>query len=88
MSRSTREPLSETSWLRFDHVAIATGSRWRDDGVGRRLLRPLPREEGAVVAGADDLIGVSVPGQTVTSTTMIIIMGGVLAELLCARASR
>ena len=26
----------------FDHVAVATGSRWRADGVGRHHTRPIP----------------------------------------------
>ena len=26
----------------FDHVAVATGARWRADGVGRRHTRPIP----------------------------------------------
>jgi len=28
----------------FDHVAIATGARWRDDGVGRFHTRPIDRD--------------------------------------------
>jgi dimethylamine/trimethylamine dehydrogenase len=33
----------------FDHVVLATGSRWRGDGIGRYLLKPVPSEAGARV---------------------------------------
>ena len=37
-SRLTAEEVLEYG---FDHVAVATGCRWRPDGVGRWHLRPL-----------------------------------------------
>ena len=30
----------------FEHVAVATGARWRADGVGRWHTRPLPVASG------------------------------------------
>jgi dimethylamine/trimethylamine dehydrogenase len=68
----------------FAHVAIATGSRWRDDGVGRRLLKPLPCAEGADILTPDDLLA----GRRPAGRNVLIYdddhyyMGGVLAELL------
>jgi dimethylamine/trimethylamine dehydrogenase len=68
----------------FAHVAIATGSRWRDDGVGRRLLKPLPCAEGADILTPDDLLA----GRRPAGKSVLIYdddhyyMGGVLAELL------
>src|SRR5262249_4990489 len=38
----------------FDHVAIATGSRWRADGIGRRHRRPLSLD-GVEVLTPDDV---------------------------------
>jgi dimethylamine/trimethylamine dehydrogenase len=68
------------------HVAIATGSVWRRDGIGRRLLKPLPVASGADVLTPDDVLAGRRP-----SRGLVIIydddhyyMGGVLAELLIA----
>lgn len=67
----------------FSHVAIATGSAWRGDGVGRRLLRPAPLS-GADVLTPDDLMA----GKRPRHRNVVIYdddhyyMGGVLAELL------
>jgi len=33
----------------FDHVAIATGARWREDGVGRFHTQPIPRLGGVAI---------------------------------------
>jgi dimethylamine/trimethylamine dehydrogenase len=68
----------------FEHVALATGSHWRADGIGRRLLRPLPVEPGARVLTPDDLMA----GRRPEGRAVAIYdddhyyMGGVLAELL------
>jgi len=67
----------------FEHVAIATGSRWRADGIGRRLLRPIPLTDQDVLT-PDDLMA----GRRPKKDPVVIIdddhyyMGGVLAELL------
>jgi dimethylamine/trimethylamine dehydrogenase len=67
----------------FEHVAIATGSSWRHDGVGRRLLKPAPLG-GADVLSPDDLMA----GRRPANRNVVIYdddhyyMGGVLAELL------
>ena len=67
----------------FEHVAVATGSSWRIDGVGRRLLRAAPLA-GADVLSPDDLMA----GMRPRHRNVVIFdddhyyMGGVLAELL------
>ena len=67
----------------FSHVAIATGSAWRNDGVSRRLLRPAPLA-GADVLTPDELMA----GKRPKHRNVVIYdddhyyMGGVLAELL------
>ena len=69
-----------------DHAVIATGSKWRNDGVGRRLLAPLPIGPGSNVFTPDQLMA----GERPASKSTVIYdddhyyMGGVLAELLIA----
>jgi dimethylamine/trimethylamine dehydrogenase len=67
----------------FDHVAVATGARWRRDGVGRWHLSPL--ELGGVeTLTPDDLLA----GARPTGRRVVLYdddhyyLGGVLAELL------
>ncbi|CAN5200044.1 NAD(P)-binding protein [soil metagenome] len=68
----------------FDHVVLATGARWRKDGIGRRLLKPLRAETGVEIMTPDDIIAGARPsGKTVTIyDDDHYYMGGVLAELL------
>jgi dimethylamine/trimethylamine dehydrogenase len=70
----------------FDHVAVATGARWRTDGVGRASLHPLPIADGLDVLTPDDLLR----GRLPTGERIVLYdddhyyIGGVLAELLAA----
>jgi dimethylamine/trimethylamine dehydrogenase len=67
----------------FEHVAVATGARWRADGVGRWHTRPLDLG-GVEVLTPDDLIAGARPG----GTSVLLFdddhyyLGGALAELL------
>jgi len=69
----------------FDHVAIATGSRWRADGIGRRHTRPLPIE-GVDVLTPDDLFAGARPAgdRVVLYDDDHYYLGGALAELLAS----
>jgi dimethylamine/trimethylamine dehydrogenase len=73
----------------FDHVAVATGARWRADGVGRFHTRPIERSGTLPVFTPDDLMA----GRLPDSERVLVFdddhyyMGGVLAELL-AREGR
>lgn len=71
----------------FDHVAVATGSRWRRDLVGRQSVRPLPLDERLEVLTPDDLMrGILPEGErVVVYDDDHFYMGGVLAELLTQR---
>ncbi len=68
----------------FEHVAIATGSAWRRDGVGRRLLKAASIDADADVLTPDDLMA----GHRPKHRNVVIYdddhyyIGGVLAELL------
>lgn len=66
------------------HVAIATGARWRRDGVARRVLKPVPMGAGAEVLTPDDLMNGTRPnGHNVTVyDDDLYYMGGVISELL------
>ena len=48
----------------FDHVAVATGARWRADGVGRWHTRAIPLD-GVEVLTPDDLFAGARPRASV-----------------------
>ena len=68
----------------FQHVAVATGARWRADGVGRWHTSPLPIAEATEVLTPDDLLA----GRRPVGERVLLFdddhyyLGGVLAELL------
>ena len=64
------------------HVAIATGSTWRRDGVGRDSGFPLPGFDGSSVFTPDDLMAGRVPaeGPVIVWDDDHYYLGGVLAE--------
>ncbi|HEX5193407.1 MAG TPA: FAD-dependent oxidoreductase [Solirubrobacteraceae bacterium] len=68
----------------FDHVAVATGARWRSDGVGRFHTQPIARDPALPVLTPDDVMaGVRADGERViVFDDDHYYMGGVLAELL------
>ena len=70
----------------FEHVAVATGSVWRRDGVARFLLKPAPIADDAEILTPDDIMAGKRPsGKAVTIyDDDHYYMGGVLAELLVA----
>jgi dimethylamine/trimethylamine dehydrogenase len=77
----------------FTDILVATGARWRADGVGRWHTSPIPVAEDANVLTPDDLLAGDHPlGRPGTVQQRILVfdddhyyLGGVLAELL-ARA--
>jgi dimethylamine/trimethylamine dehydrogenase len=72
----------------FEHIAVATGSRWRADGVGRTHTYPLELAGLEVLTPDDLLTGVRPQGdRVVVFDDDEYFMGGVLAELL-AREGR
>ena len=70
----------------FDHVAVATGARWRRDGSARWHTRPIPIGDGVAVLTPDDLMAGERPAgdRVVLFDDDHYYMGGVLAELLVA----
>ncbi|MEB8386992.1 FAD-dependent oxidoreductase [Rhodobacteraceae bacterium KMM 6894] len=68
----------------FNHVAIATGSKWRRDGVARHNLKPIPISAEMALFTPDDLMAGDLPdaGHVVLYDDDHYYMGGVLAQLL------
>ena len=66
-------------------VVVATGARWRADGIGRSWARPMPIAAGARVLTPDDIMDGTMPPE---GTRVVVwddehyYMGGVIAELL------
>ncbi len=73
----------------FQHIAIATGSSWRKDGVARYHTLPIAIDAAMPVFSPDDLMaGQTLPGHVVIYDDDHYYMGSVLAELLIAQGNR
>ena len=69
----------------FPRVVVATGARWRRNGVGHHWTRPMPIADGARVLTPDDVMdGVTLPeGKSVAVwDDDHYYMGGLMAEVL------
>ena len=67
----------------FENVCIATGAKWRRDGVSRQHVVPFPVDETMPVFSPDDLMeGAEPAGHVVIYDDDHYYMGGVMAELL------
>ena len=68
----------------FENVAVATGSKWRRDGVARHNLKPISIDHNMPVFTPDDLMLGRMPNgvRVVLYDDDHYYMGGVLAELL------
>jgi len=67
----------------FEHVAIATGAKWRDDGVARQHVLPIKTDQSIPVYTPDDLMAGNIPtGKVVVFDDDHYYMGSVLSELL------
>ncbi len=65
------------------HVVLATGSKWRSDGVGRQNLVAIPGSDRAGVLTPDDIIaGKDLSGPIVVFDDDHYYMGGLMAEKL------
>ncbi len=70
----------------FQHVCLATGSRWRADGVARHHVVPLADDGSLPLYTPDDLMDGRLPdGRVILYDDDHYYMGGVLAELLAER---
>jgi dimethylamine/trimethylamine dehydrogenase len=90
IARGSTVTAEEVLRYEFDHVAVATGSRWRADGVGRASLHPVPIADGFEVLTPDELLRGTLPAgeRVVLYDDDHYYMGGVLTELLAAAGKR
>jgi dimethylamine/trimethylamine dehydrogenase len=70
-----------------EHIILATGAKWRRDGIGRRILKPLAIDPAMAVLTPDDILDGKLPqaGHVVIYDDDHYYMGGVLAELLAVK---
>jgi len=81
--RESRLSASDVLDFGFNHVAIATGSQWRNDGVGRHHVLPMANDGSVAVLSPDDLMNGKIPsGSVVVFDDDHYYMGSVLSELL------
>ena len=81
--RSSAMAPDDVAGFGADHVVIATGARWRRDGIGVHAIRP-GRFEGALTP--DDIFsGATVQGPVVLYDDEHYFMGGALAEHLAGQ---
>ena len=67
----------------FENVCIATGAKWRADGVSRQHVVPMPMDSAMPIYTPDDIMAGNKPsGKVVIYDDDHYYMGGVLAELL------
>ncbi len=70
----------------FAHVMVATGARWRRDGVGRTHWQPIPGHDLRSIFTPEDLLADNLPsGHVVVYDDDHYYMGGLLAELLSSQ---
>ena len=75
----------------IEHVILATGARWRRDGIGRQHWRAIPGHELPNVFTPDDLLASRLPSWNESDYHVVLFdddhyyMGGVLAELLASQ---
>ena len=80
-SRLTAEQIREFG---FERVVLATGARWRSDGVGRSHWNPIPGLAGTQALSPDDVMDGRFPAQgpVVVYDDEHFYMGSVIAERL------
>jgi dimethylamine/trimethylamine dehydrogenase len=72
-----------------DHVLVATGARWRRDGIGRWHARPIAMLAASGVYTPDDLMDGRLPeGEVLVFDDDHYYMGPVLAQQLAAAGAR
>jgi dimethylamine/trimethylamine dehydrogenase len=70
----------------FEHVALATGSSWRADGVSRHHVIPIPTDASLPVFTPDEVMAGQLPqGRVILFDDDHYYMGGVVAELLAGK---
>ena len=73
----------------IEHIVLATGASWRDDGVARQHVTGIPIHASMPVFNPDDIMNGQLPdnGNIVLYDDDHYYMGGVLAQLLAERGA-
>jgi dimethylamine/trimethylamine dehydrogenase len=86
---NSRLEAAEVAEFGADHVVLACGSRWRRDGLGHNLRRPLPPADAEHVLTPDDLFAGAEPGgEVLIYDDDHYFMAGALAEQLLQAGHR
>jgi dimethylamine/trimethylamine dehydrogenase len=81
--RASRLTAADVLEFAMPDVVVATGARWRRDGVGRWNGKPVPGFDSAAVLTPDDIMAGTMPtGPVIVYDDDHFYMGGVLAEKL------
>jgi len=81
--RGSRLGADDVRELAFQRVVLATGARWRRDGVGRRHHEAIPGSDQPLVATPDDITaGRPVTGPVIVFDDDHYYLGAVLAEMM------
>ncbi|NQV44022.1 MAG: NAD(P)-binding protein [Rhodospirillales bacterium] len=73
----------------FEHIVVATGSRWNKNGTGRATPLPAPVDGNAQVLTPDDIMdGATISGHVIVYDDDHYYIGGVVAELLASQGCR
>ena len=82
--RESRLSAAEALEFGADHIVVATGARWRADGVGRRITAPLCLGPGTQVLTPDDIMAGRLPdaGPVAIFDDGHYYMGGLIAEII------
>jgi dimethylamine/trimethylamine dehydrogenase len=86
IARDSKVTIDEVLDYDFDHIAVATGARWRADGAGRISFQPAAIGEGIEVLTPDELLRGTLPSgeRVVLYDDDHYYLGGALAEMLKA----
>lgn len=88
MYPGSRLSVDEVLEFGFQNICVATGSRWRADGVARQHVVPIPVTGDLRVFTPDDLMEGRAPsGRVVVFDDDHYYMGGVLAELCASKGA-
>ena len=81
--RESRMGAAEVREFGAPNVVIATGARWRKDGIGRSNMFPIPGADSAGVLSAGEVLaGAAAEGPVVLYDDDGYYLGGALAEML------
>lgn len=84
--RESRLDAAQILELGYEHVIVATGARWRGDGIGLSNFVPIPGHDRPTILTPDDLLaGANIQSPVIVFDDDSYVMGGAIAEHLAQR---